>query len=92
MAERAYGGGLTTFSPSGKLIQLDYALNAVSIAGTSLGLKARNGVVIATEKKVGALMDENSVAKIAQIIDNIGVVYSYVHPTCWTLLSWALFR
>jgi len=80
MAERAYGGGLTTFSPSGKLIQLEYALNAVGSGATSLGLKARNGVVIATEKKVGALMDENSIQKIAQITSNLGVVYSGMGP------------
>jgi len=42
---------LTTFSPSGKLVQIEYALNAVSTGKTSLGIKAKNGVVIATEKK-----------------------------------------
>lgn len=43
---------LTTFSPSGKLVQIEYALKAVEGGKTSLGIKATNGVVIATEKKV----------------------------------------
>ncbi len=30
---------LTTFSPSGKLVQIDYALNAVAAGKTSLGIK-----------------------------------------------------
>jgi len=30
---------LTTFSPSGKLVQIEYALNAVGAGKTSLGIK-----------------------------------------------------
>ncbi len=30
---------LTTFSPSGKLVQIEYALNAVAAGKTSLGIK-----------------------------------------------------
>lgn len=30
---------LTTFSPSGKLVQIEYALNAVNAGKTSLGIK-----------------------------------------------------
>lgn len=48
-----YSFSLTTFSPSGKLVQIEYALNAVEAGATSLGIKATNGVVIATERKVG---------------------------------------
>jgi 20S proteasome subunit alpha 2 len=38
---------LTTFSSKGKLLQIEYALNAVSKGETALGIKAKNGVVIA---------------------------------------------
>ena len=38
MGESAYSYSLTTFSPSGKLVQM-YALNAVTKAQTSLGIK-----------------------------------------------------
>jgi len=50
MSER-YGFSLTTFSPSGKLVQIEYALNAVAAGAPSVGIKATNGVVLATEKK-----------------------------------------
>ena len=43
---------LTTFNSSGKLVQLEYALTAVAKGKISLGIKATNGVVIATETKV----------------------------------------
>ena len=43
---------LTTFDKSGKLNQIEYALNRVAQGKMSLGIKAKNGVVIATDKKV----------------------------------------
>ncbi|KVH95782.1 Proteasome A-type subunit [Cynara cardunculus var. scolymus] len=68
-------------SPSGKLVQIEHALTAVGSGQTSLGIKAANGVVIATEKKLPSiLVDESSVQKIQILTPNIGVVYSGMGP------------
>lgn len=76
-----YSFSLTTFSPSGKLVQIEYALNAVNSGSTSLGIKATNGVVIATEKKLrSTLIDEETVQKISILTPNIGVAYSGMGP------------
>lgn len=76
-----YSFSLTTFSPSGKLVQIEYALNAVNGGSTSLGIKATNGVVIATEKKLrSTLIDESTVQKISTLTPNIGVAYSGMGP------------
>jgi len=81
MAENSYSFSLTTFSPSGKLLQIEYALNAVGKGKTSLGIKAKNGVVLATEKKLPSiLVDEDSVEKIAIITERTGMVYSGMTP------------
>ncbi|GIL46663.1 hypothetical protein Vafri_3596 [Volvox africanus] len=81
MAESQYSFSLTTFSPSGKLVQIEYALNAVAAGATSLGISAADGVVIATEKKLpSALVDETTVQKIMTITPSIGVVYSGMGP------------
>mmetsp|Transcript_5211 Transcript_5211/g.11380 ORF Transcript_5211/g.11380 Transcript_5211/m.11380 type:complete len:236 (+) Transcript_5211:151-858(+) len=81
MAESQYSFSLTTFSPSGKLVQIEYALNAVGAGATSLGISASDGVVIATEKKLpSVLVDEATVQKTAIISPNIGVVYSGMGP------------
>jgi len=78
---------LTTFSPSGKLVQIEYALNAVAAGKTALGIKATNGVVIATEKKVpSVLVDVKSVEKINNFTENIGVTYSGMGPDNRVLL------
>lgn len=76
-----YSFSLTTFSPSGKLMQIEYALNAVAQGAISLGIKATNGVVLATEKKLpSTLIDESTVRKIHDLSGNIGVVYSGMGP------------
>eukprot|EP00884_Botryococcus_braunii_P011518 jgi/Botrbrau1/20367/Bobra.0006s0032.1 len=81
MSESQYSFSLTTFSPSGKLVQIEYALNAVNAGATSLGIKAINGVVIATEKKLrSTLVDESTVQKISLLTPNIGVAYSGMGP------------
>uniref|UniRef100_A0A7S2NN63 Proteasome subunit alpha type n=1 Tax=Cyanoptyche gloeocystis TaxID=77922 RepID=A0A7S2NN63_9EUKA len=81
MGESQYSFSLTTFSPSGKLVQIEYALNAVAAGATSLGIKATNGIVIATEKKLqSSLIDESTVQKIQLLTNNIGVVYSGMGP------------
>ena len=78
---------LTTFSPSGKLVQIEYALNAVGAGATSLGIKAKNGVVIATEKKLpSALIDEDTVQKISLLTPHIGAVYSGMGPDARVLV------
>ncbi|GAB7355689.1 hypothetical protein MBLNU459_g6392t1 [Dothideomycetes sp. NU459] len=80
MADR-YSFSLTTFSPTGKLVQIEYALNAVNQGVTSLGIKATNGIVLATEKKSSSpLIDASSASKVELITPNIGMVYSGMGP------------
>lgn len=83
-----YSFSLTTFSPSGKLVQIEYALTAVQGGATSLGIKASNGVVIATEKKLrSTLIDEDTVQKISLLTPNVGVAYSGMGPDSRVLVS-----
>ncbi|CAD5125256.1 DgyrCDS13498 [Dimorphilus gyrociliatus] len=89
MTER-YSFSLTTFSPSGKLVQIEYALAAVASGAPSVGIKATNGVVLATEKKhKSTLYDEHTVHKIETINKNIGMVYSGMGPDYRVLIKQA---
>jgi len=81
-----YSFSLTTFSPSGKLVQIEYALARVAAGGTSLAIKAKNGVVLATEKKLPSLMDETSIQKCSMLTENIGLVYSGMGPDSRVLI------
>eukprot|EP01067_Filipodium_phascolosomae_P001122 Filipodium_phascolosomae@DN1788_c0_g1_i1.p1 len=81
MADTESQFSLTTFSPTGKLVQIEHAINAVLAGKPALGIKARNGVVIASEKKVAsALVDETTIHKIERITSNIGCTFSGVVP------------
>eukprot|EP01111_Echinosteliopsis_oligospora_P017583 TRINITY_DN767_c0_g1_i2.p1 TRINITY_DN767_c0_g1~~TRINITY_DN767_c0_g1_i2.p1 ORF type:complete len:179 (+),score=72.26 TRINITY_DN767_c0_g1_i2:108-644(+) len=82
-----YDFSLTTFSPSGKLVQIEYALQAVSDGATALGIKAKNGVVIATEKKLPPLMDSSSIQKVSLLTPNIGMVYAGMGPDTRVLVK-----
>lgn len=51
MADR-YSFSLTTFSPSGKLVQIEYALNAVSAGVTSVGIKGNSSNTKSRHRRV----------------------------------------
>ena len=49
MADSRSNYSHTTFNSSGELVQIKHALAAVQAGATSLGIRAKNGVVLATE-------------------------------------------
>lgn len=81
MGDSAYSFSLTTFSRTGKLLQIEYALNAVANGRTSLGICAKDGVVIATDKKLTSeLVDVSNVHKVELLTPSSGVCFSGVGP------------
>lgn len=49
---RRYDSSTTTFSPEGRLHQVEYAIEAINNAGTCVGILAKDGVVMASERRV----------------------------------------
>ena len=81
MGDSAYSFSLTTFSRTGKLLQIEYALNAVANGKTALGICAKDGVVIATDKKLTSeLVDVQHVHKVELLTPSCGVCYAGVGP------------
>nr|CCC93256.1 unnamed protein product [Trypanosoma congolense IL3000] len=86
MSESSYG--LTTFSPSGRLVQIEYATTAASKGTTALGVKATDGVVIAAEKKTTSpLADPSTLHKVFVLDEHIGCTYSGIGPDCRVLVD-----
>ncbi|KAF7639514.1 Proteasome subunit alpha type [Meloidogyne graminicola] len=73
-----YSFSLTTFSPSGKLMQIEYAMNAVKGGSPSVGIKAKECVVLASENKSSLLQDSDW--KIEKITSHIGCAHSGMGP------------
>ena len=71
----------TTFGESGELTQVRHALTAVGNGETTIGIRAKNGIVIAAEKKLPSiLIDETSTHKVDKLSDYMGVTYSGLGP------------
>jgi hypothetical protein len=51
---RRYDSRTTTFSPEGRLYQVEYAVEAISNAGAVVGVLAKDGVVLVAEKKISS--------------------------------------
>ena len=78
---------LTTFGASGELTQVKHALTAVGNGETCLGIKAKNGCVIACEKKLTSpLIDETTIHKIEPLSEYMGVTYSGIGPDFFSIL------
>jgi len=48
---RRYDFRTTIFSPEGRLYQVEYAMEAISHAGAAVGILAKDGIILAAEKK-----------------------------------------
>ena len=74
-SDASYSYSLTTFSRSGKLLQIEYALTAVGEGKTSIGIKAKNGVVLITDKKIqNKLVDVQQVKKLEKVSPSVGAI------------------
>ncbi len=72
-----YDMAATMFSPDGRIFQVEYAREAVKRGATVIGIKYKEGVVLAADKKTaGSLAVPGSIEKIFQIDDHIGVAAS----------------
>lgn len=77
MSDGQYSFSLTTFSPSGKLVQIEYALNRVQQGAPALGIKAKNGVVLAAEKKLPTpLLEPHTISKVDTFTPSVGCVFA----------------
>mmetsp|Transcript_35218 Transcript_35218/g.81770 ORF Transcript_35218/g.81770 Transcript_35218/m.81770 type:complete len:249 (+) Transcript_35218:90-836(+) len=70
---RRYDSRTTTFSPEGRLYQVEYAMEAINLAGATVGMLAADGVVLAGEKKTTSkLLDQGKQhEKLFQIDDGM---------------------
>lgn len=72
-----YDRGVNTFSPEGRLFQVEYAIEAIKLGSTAIGIQTSEGVVLAVEKRITSpLMEPSSVEKIVEIDSHIGCAMS----------------
>lgn len=63
------------FSPDGRNFQVEYAIKAVENGGTTVGIRCKDGVVLAVEKIVSSkLLKPGANKRIATVDRHVGVV------------------
>lgn len=72
-AQQGYDRAITVFSPDGRLYQVEYAIETVRRGTIAVGVKSKEGIVIAVEEKPRKLQISESAHKIFQVEDHIGV-------------------
>ncbi|VEU19828.1 DEKNAAC100788 [Brettanomyces naardenensis] len=88
---RRYDSRTTIFSPEGRLYQVEYALEAINHAGTAIGVLAKDGVVLAAERKVTSklleqdtsaekmyLLNDNTLCAVAGMTADAGILINYM--------------
>ncbi|KAK9820541.1 hypothetical protein WJX72_011438 [[Myrmecia] bisecta] len=85
-----YDRGVNTFSPEGRLFQVEYAIEAIKLGSTAVGVRCKDGVVLAVEKRVTSpLLEPSSIEKVAEIDEHIGCAMSGLTADARTLIDHA---
>ena len=78
--QQGYDRAITVFSPDGRLYQVEYAIETVKRGTIAVGVKCKEGIVIAVEEKSRKLQISETAQKIFQIDDHVGVAASGYIP------------
>lgn len=76
MGSRRYDSRTTIFSPEGRLYQVEYALESISMAGTCIAImNPKHGIVLLAERKITSKLleqdNDNDMEKIYKLDDHI---------------------
>jgi len=83
-----YDRGVNTFSPEGRLFQVEYAIEAIKLGSTAIGLQTSEGVVLAVEKRVTSpLIEASSIEKIMEVDKHIACAMSGLIADSKTLID-----
>lgn len=88
-----YDRGVNTFSPEGRLFQVEYAIEAIKLGSTAIGVSTAEGVVLAVEKRITSpLMEPATIQKIVQVDTHIGCAVSGLmadsrYSSCYTFTT-----
>ncbi|TIA87643.1 hypothetical protein E3P99_03050 [Wallemia hederae] len=85
-----YDRGVSTFSPEGRLYQVEYAIEAIKLGSTAVGIATPHGVVLGVEKRSQSpLLLSTSIEKILSIDSHLGCAMSGLTADARTMVDHA---
>jgi len=84
MPARGYDMTPTMYSPDGRIYQVEYAIETVKRGTLAIGIKAKDGVIMAVEEIPRKLQAAGVTQKIFQVDDHIGVAAAGYIPDART--------
>jgi 20S proteasome subunit alpha 5 len=83
-----YDRGVNTFSPEGRLFQVEYAIEAIKLGSIAIGVQVADGVVLGVEKRVTSpLLEASSIEKIKEIDSHCGCAMSGLTADARTMVD-----
>eukprot|EP00701_Giardia_intestinalis_P003171 XP_001706995.1 20S proteasome alpha subunit 7 [Giardia lamblia ATCC 50803] len=76
-----------SYSPDGKIFQVDYALKAVEQHGLCVGIRTSGGVALAVQKNIHDILEIDSAPCFYQIEDSIVIAVAGLQPDGMVLVS-----
>lgn len=90
LSRSEYDRGENTFSPEGRLYQVEYAIKAIILGSTAIGIRTKEGVILAVEKRLTSpLVIPESIEKIFEIDHHMGCAMSGLSADARTLVDHA---
>jgi 20S proteasome subunit alpha 5 len=90
LTKTEYDRGVNTFSPEGRLFQVEYAIEAVKLGSTAVGIQTSQGVILAVEKRLtSVLLEPSSIEKILEIDTHVGCAVAGLIGDARTLVDHA---
>ena len=85
-----YDRGINTFSPEGRLFQVEYAIEAIKQGSTALAIATPHGIVLAVEKRsTSVLLENSSIEKCVEIDSHLGCAMSGLIADSRTMIDHA---
>lgn len=89
MGSRGYDMTPTMYSPDGRIYQVEYAIETVKRGTLAIGIKCKEGIIMAVEEKPRSLQTSNVTQKIFQVDYHIGVAAAGYIPDARVQVDYA---
>ena len=72
-AQQGYDRAITVFSPDGRLYQVEYAIETVKRGAIAIGIKTKDGIILAADERPRKLQIVNEPQKLFKVDQHIGI-------------------